>query len=192
MGTHKVEIPTPSWGLLITTRKKLLHEITQYHGDLYAQLKDLILLGPRDMSYTARLVRFALELKLISRFFYLGKNGEYKKLTPDEYARELFWYYFDNDGTGFQMSEHFPVKQDPVVFRIYQIISDIMCHMISAVSHVENEHQLAYYVDYVIAQKGNVPEPEYYQDGSVKNYPLRNRSRNVLPRELLNLTERNW
>ena len=192
METHMVRTPTPAWGVLLTSRKTLLYEVREWHGNLYAQLKDLILLGSRDSSYTARLVQFALEMELISRFFYLGKNGEYKKLTPEEYAQELFWYYFDNDETGFQMSEHFPVKQDPVVFRIYQIISDIVCHMVSAVTHVVDKHRFAYYVDYVITQKGDVPEPEYYQDGSVKNYPLRNRSRNVLPRERLNLTERNW
>lgn len=149
-----------------TTRRKLLYSL--FWHNLSDELQAMIAYGREHPDYKMRLAVYAWQIYTLFRYVYVGKNGEYKKLSAERYARELF--LDDAESPEELRGCYFTDETRETGFRIYtaicNVISPMMAH--NGGDRFWPDH-IAFLVDYIIKEEGNVPVPETH--GAIP-YPL--------------------
>ena len=161
-GLHFFHIPT--------TRRRLLHSLL-YHN-LSAELQIIIANGREHPEYKMRLAVYAWKIYTLACYVYIGKDGQYKKLSRQRYARELF--LDDAESPEELRGIYFADEYRTTGFRIYKAVCDCISPM---VAHMGSDRfwpdHVAFLVDYVIRNEGNVPPPDMERCivPYPKNYP---------------------
>lgn len=169
-----------------TTRRRLLNCLLC--RNLSKQLQAIIANGREHPEYQMRLAVYAWQIYTLSRYVYLGKDGCYKKLSAQRYARELF--LDDAESPEELRSRYFEDEQRETGFRIYSAICNAISPM---VAHMGSDRfwpdHVAFLVDYIIQNEGNVPSPD--MEKSIIPYPtnypgpyLRENIEHFLPEEI--------
>lgn len=153
-----------------TTRSGILYSFLWH--DLSTELQAIIGYGREHPDYKMRLAVYAWQIYTLFRFTYLAKDGSYKKLSAERYARELF---LNSAETPEELSgRYFTEETRETGFRIYKAIGDVISLMLA---HQSDERfwpdHVACLVDYIIQQEGHVPAPdmERCMVPYPKNYP---------------------
>lgn len=152
-----------------TTRRKLLYSLLWHN--LSDELQAMIACGREHPDYKMRLAVYAWQIYTLFRYVYVGKNGEYKKLSAERYARELF--LDDAESPEELRGCYFTDENRKAGFRIYKAICDVISPMLArnGGDRFWPDH-VACIVDYIIKEEGNVPTPDMH--GGVPypwNYP---------------------
>ncbi len=149
-----------------TTRSKILHSLLLHN--LSAELQAIISHGRAHPDYKMRLAVYAWQIYTIFRYTYMGKDGSYKKLSAEQYARALF---LDNAESPEELRDYyFTDETRQTGFRIYQAVCDAISPMLACNGRDRFfPDYVAYIVDYIIREKGNVPAPD--MEGCVIPYP---------------------
>ena len=139
--------------------------------DLSRELQALIAYGREHPDYKMRLAVYAWQIYTLFRYVYLGKEGNYQKLSAERYARALFLDAAENPDE--LSGRYFTNETRETGFRIYKAICDAICPMLACNGgdRFWPDH-VACLVDYIIKEEGNVPAPE--MNGGVPypcNYP---------------------
>lgn len=139
--------------------------------DLSRELQALIGYGREHPDYKMRLAVYAWQIYTLFRYVYIGKDGNYQKLSAERYARKLFLDSAENPDE--LSSRYFTDETRETGFRIYQAICDAISPMLArnGADRFWPDH-VACLVDYIIQEEGNVPAPE--MNGGVPypgNYP---------------------
>lgn len=168
-----------------TTRRKLLYSLLWHN--LSDELQAMIAYGREHPDYKMRLAVYAWQIYTLFRYVYVGKNGEYKKLSAERYARELF--LDDAESPEELRGCYFTDKNREAGFRIYKAICDVISPMLArnGGDRFWPDH-VAFLIDYIIEEEGNVPAPDMH--GGVPypwNYPRPydgENQRHFLPEEI--------
>lgn len=168
-----------------TTRSRILQYCSWDH--MASQLQAIIGYGREHPDYRMRLAVYAWQIYTLFRLTYLGKDGTYKKLPAERYARELF---LDSAESPEELSvRYFTEETREAGFRIYKAVCDAISPMLA---HQSDDRfwpdHVAFLVDYIIARDGDVPPPDMEQCivPYPKNYPrpYENEERHFLPEEI--------
>ena len=153
-----------------TTRRRILDSLLWHN--LSAELQVIIANGRTHPEYKMRLAVYAWQIYTFARYVYLGKDGTYKKLSAQRYARELF--LDDVESPEELYGQYFKDEQRETGFQIYKAICDCISPM---VAHMGSDRfwpdHVAYLVDYIMQNEGNVPPPDMEKCivPYPKNYP---------------------
>ena len=152
-----------------TTRRKILYSLLLHN--LSDELQAMIANGREHPDYKMRLAVYAWHIYTLFRYVYVGIDGNYRKLSAERYARELF---LDDAESPDELREHyFSDETKETGFRIYKAICDAISPMLArnGADRFWPDH-VACLVDYIIKEEGNVPPPD--MSGGVpypQNYP---------------------
>lgn len=174
-GRHRREYKERRKGLefynIPTTRRKILYSLLWHN--LSDELQAMIAYGREHPDYKMRLAGYAWQIYTLFRYVYVGKDGKYRKLSAQQYARELF---LDDAESPEELREcYFTEETRETGFRIYKAICDAISPMLACNSSDRfwPDH-VAFLVDYIIQNKGHVPIPN--MEGCTvpypRNYPL--------------------
>jgi len=140
-----------------TTRRRLLYSLLWHN--LSDELQVIIANGREHPEYKMRLAVYAWQIYTLARYVYMGKDGNYKKLSAQRYARELF--LDDAESPEELRGCYFEDEQRGTGFRIYKAICDCLSPM---VAHMGGDRfwpdHVAFLIDHVIQNEGNVPPPD--------------------------------
>lgn len=153
-----------------TTRRRLLEAFRWDH--MHKELQAIIAYGREDPDYKMRLAVYAWHIYTLFCYVYLGKDGKYKKLTAEQYARMLFLDAVESPEELWGI--YFTDETRETGFRIYKAICDAISPMLAYDGGGDRfwPDHVACLVDYIIKEEGNVPAPEMH--GGVPypwNYP---------------------
>lgn len=154
---------------------------------LSRELQAIIANGRKHPEYKIRLAVYAWQIYTLFRYTYLGKDGKYKKLSAQRYARELFLN--DAESPEELCGRYFTEATRENGFRIYKAICNTISPMLAynGMDRFWPDH-VAFLVDYIMRNEGNVPPPD--MQGCIvpypKNYPYPDDRENnrFLPEEI--------
>lgn len=154
-----------------TTKRRIIRYCWQSH--MGEELQDIIGLGREHPEYMMRLAVFSWQAYFLFQLIYKGQDGMYKKLPAERYAEELFLGLTESPDEIW--SAFIPEANRETAFRIYKTVCDALCPMIA---HTGSDRfwpsYVAYLVNYIIEQQGDVPTPdvEKMMVPYPHNYPL--------------------
>lgn len=148
---------SPEFYNIPTTQSKILYSLLWHN--LSRELQAIIAYGREDLDYKMRLAVYAWQIYTLFRYVYIGKDGNYKKLSAERYARELF---LDDVESPDELSEcYFTDETRETGFRIYKAICDAISPMLAhnGADRFWPDH-VACLVDHIIKEEGKVPAPQ--------------------------------